>query len=232
MKNRLSSWVWGLVFILIGIALGGAVLNFWDFRLFFDGWWTLFIIIPCLLSLFHARRLQFAPFAGLIVGVLLLFSQQGYFDGRLIWRMLLPILLLLLGLQIIFHNAFRPGPNPIQQEPIRAENKAGGFCNLAAVFSGREEHFTGSFTGASLTAVFGGIELNLREAKIETDVNISVTAVFGGVDIDLPQGVRAQVISTPIFGGVENKAGGLMSDTNSPVVYIDAMCVFGGVDIK
>ena len=47
MKKTLTNFLWGLFFIIIGIGFLGEALNLWNFELFFPGWWTLFIIIPC-----------------------------------------------------------------------------------------------------------------------------------------------------------------------------------------
>ena len=51
MKNML----WGIVLIAIGIVLGLNALDITNIDLFFDGWWTLFIIIPCFIDLFKDK---------------------------------------------------------------------------------------------------------------------------------------------------------------------------------
>ena len=51
MKNRISNIIWGLLLIIVGIGYAGDTLGFWNFTIFFAGWWTLFIIIPCIVSL-------------------------------------------------------------------------------------------------------------------------------------------------------------------------------------
>ena len=54
---------------------------------------------------------------------------------------------------------------------------------------------------------------------------------FGGVDIFLPDNVNVQIKSTSIFGGVEDKRR-LAELPGAPTVYVSAICLFGGVDIK
>lgn len=51
MRKNVANILWGLFFIGIGVGLIGNVLGFWDFSVFFKGWWTLFIIIPALVSM-------------------------------------------------------------------------------------------------------------------------------------------------------------------------------------
>ena len=93
------------------------------------------------------------------------------------------------------------------------------------------ERFPGeSFRGATLTAVFGGIELDLRDALITEDITITTTSIFGGIDINVPPNVRVDVSSTPIFGGVSDKTP-RPTDINPPTVYLNSVCIFGGVDI-
>jgi hypothetical protein len=71
MRNRISNVLWGLFFIIIGVGFAGNLFFDWDFHLFFDGWWTLFIIIPCLISMIQ-NGFGTASTIGFIIGVLLL----------------------------------------------------------------------------------------------------------------------------------------------------------------
>ena len=86
------------------------------------------------------------------------------------------------------------------------------------------------FDGAELTAIFGGVECDLSRAIIEKDCKINATAIFGGVDIIVPRGVNVKVSSTNIFGGTSDECD---KTPDAPVtIYIEAVSVFGGVDIK
>ena len=58
------------------------------------------------------------------------------------------------------------------------------------------------FKGKNLDAIFGGIDLDLRGAKITSDVVINASAVFGGIDIIVPENVKVKIKSNAIFGGV------------------------------
>lgn len=54
MKN-FSKVLWGVFFVIIGIIIGVNALGIADINIFFKGWWTLFIIIPCLIGLFDSN---------------------------------------------------------------------------------------------------------------------------------------------------------------------------------
>ena len=51
MKQQWSRILLGVLLILAGLGYAGDVMGFWHFDLFFAGWWSLFIIIPCLFSI-------------------------------------------------------------------------------------------------------------------------------------------------------------------------------------
>ena len=54
--KRISDIMWGLIFIIIGVILGGNALDIFNINLFFDGWWTLFIIVPTFIGLVKIGR--------------------------------------------------------------------------------------------------------------------------------------------------------------------------------
>ena len=104
----------------------------------------------------------------------------------------------------------------------------------SAVFSGRDIRVDNSyFNGADLSALFGGIDMNLKNALIRNNVTIDVKAVFGGIDIIMPADVRVVMDVTPILGGVENGTRApLGADENTPTVFIRGTCLFGGLEVK
>lgn len=107
--------------------------------------------------------------------------------------------------------------------------------NIIAVFSGSSRRISSkSFKGAKLTAVFGGIQLDLREAIIETSPAIlDVTAVFGGAEIKVPRGWNVEFQTSAVLGGTsdERKQGEPASGT-APHLLIAGTVVLGGVSVK
>ena len=83
----------------------------------------------------------------------------------------------------------------------------------------------------TLTAVFGGVKCDLRKAIINENQVINCSATFGGIDIYVPSDVQVKVSSTSIFGGVDNKYKKDDSEKKK-TVYIEATCIFGGVEVK
>ena len=48
--RKFGNVLWGLVFIAIGIIIGLNSMGVTRINIFFSGWWTLFIIVPCFIG--------------------------------------------------------------------------------------------------------------------------------------------------------------------------------------
>lgn len=226
--KKFGNILWGIVLIVIGLVLAGNAFGITNINIFFDGWWTLFIIIPCFIGLFKEKE-KTGNLIGLLIGLLLLLCCQGVLNFDLIWKLLLPIILVCIGLSIIFKDAFNKSiSTEIKKlnENIKSENE---YC---ATFSGQTANFDGEeFKGTTLTAVFGGVKCDLRKAIINENQIVNCSAIFGGIDIYVPEDVKVKVKSTSIFGGVSDDKK--HSDKNdAKVIYVNATCIFGGVEIK
>ena len=223
MKNVLL----GLGLAALGTIFGLNALGLTRIDVFFDGWWTLFIIVPCGLGLFR-REEKTGNLIGLAVGAALLLSCQGILIFRLIMKLLFPAILVITGLSIALRGNL--GDRAARQF-IHAHKGDTGSGEYWATFSGQKLNFSGDhFRGAKLTAVFGGIDLDLTGAILDEDVLIDATAIFGGIDIHVPPQYRVKIQSSSIFGGIseENPHNG---GENAITVYVDGSCVFGGVSI-
>ena len=64
---------------------------------------------------------------------------------------------------------------------------------------------------------------------------ITASAVFAGIDIKVPDNIRVKIDSNALFGGVSDKRKKTVRQETQPnnglTLYIEANCVFGGVDI-
>ena len=226
--KKFGNVLWGIVLIVIGLIIGGNALGITNINIFFDGWWTLFIIIPCFIGIFKENE-KTGNLIGLLIGVALLLACQDVLDFDLIWKLAFPAILVAIGLSIIFKDALG---GKVSSEIKKLNEKRSGENSYCATFAGQNVNFDGEkFTGADLTAVFGGVKCDLRNAIIDSDVVINASSTFGGIEIFVPSDVKIKIKSTPIFGGVENKANTKPTE-NSHTIYINSTAVFGGVEIK
>lgn len=226
--RKMGNVLWGVVLIGVGCIFGLNALEITDINVFFNGWWTLFIIIPCFIGIITDHD-KTGNLIGLLIGCALLLACQDVIEFDMIWKLIWPIILIIIGFSFIFRDTIN---HKIGKE-IKKLNKDGKNSNeYCATFANQDIDFDDEeFKGADLSAVFGGIKLDLRKAKITNDQVINTTAVFGGIEIYVPNDVDVKVKSTPIFGGVSNKT--LKNKAKDKhIIYINATSIFGGVEIK
>ncbi len=219
--------LWGIILIIVGVLIAAKSFDLLDFSLFFDGWWTLFIIVPCVIGLFTERD-KLGNLIGIIIGIFLLLSCWDILSFSFLWKLIVPLVIVAIGIKMIFSGVFSGKTEKIFKN-LDINKSSANTSN--AVFSGNELNFDGKeFNGANLNAIFGGVECDLRGAVIEQDCAIKVSAIFGGVDIFVPTNVNVEVISNSLFGGVSNKTK--HNKESDITVYINCTCLFGGADIK
>ena len=151
-----------------------------------------------------------------------------------------PLVLIGLGVLLLFQRAqwhVRLPNGPITVGPgFRASNSStANTVKVDAVFSGGKRIMTTpDFRGGEIVAVFGGIELDLRQAGIAGESAIlEVNAIFGGVEIRIPADWSASVEGVGIFGGFGDNT--LQPDPRNPAVkrlIVRGAAIFGGVDVK
>ena len=223
--KKFGEILWGIFFIAIGAIIGLNALGITDIDIFFDGWWTLFIIIPCFIGLFSSHE-KTGNLIGLIIGFLLLGMARDIISAEMISKLIIPVVLIFIGLHIIIKSI---STGKITQK-IKSVNKNDleGYC---ATFSEQKVSMNGvDFKGANLDAIFGSVKLDLNGAILSEDRVINATAIFGGITIIVPDYMNVQVKSNSVFGGVTNKKN--TKNENAPTVYINGSGIFGGVDIK
>ena len=142
----------GIVLIAVGVILALNVVGISQINVFFDGWWTLLIIVPCFLGLFTARK-KSLNLLGILLGVLLLLCCQGILSYAAFWKLLLPIAIVIIGLKMVFSGVFGIKTNKIMKQ-LKLEGKKPRY--VCATFSGCDMRCDGEvFEGAELTAAFG-----------------------------------------------------------------------------
>lgn len=217
--SNMKNIFWGLFLIVIGIIFGLNALEITNIDLFFDGWWTLFIIVPCFIGLFNEKE-KTGNIIGLVIGVFLLLSAQGIVEFEIVFKLAVPALLVIFGLSMLFKNSSKKERIPDIENELE----------YTATFSGQTIDFNDKeFNGCDIDAIFGGVKCNLSKSTVKTESVINACAIFGGIDIIVPKNVKVVVKSTSIFGGITNKCE--KNDKAKKVLYVNALCLFGGVDI-
>lgn len=213
---------WGRIFFGGLVLAAGLILllgnaDVIDSGQVFGTWWPIVLIFAGTLSFFANPRHWGIALIIVGAGVVFLLSRLDVIDLR---DLIIPAALIILGLFVIF------GRN------IGGKQVATDAVNSFNVFSGSSLTTSSqAFKGGSVTAVFGGADIDLREAGLAPDARLDIFAAFGGVDLRVPSDWHVVVRGLPIFGGVDNKAKGPVAE-NAPTLEVNATVIFGGVDIK
>jgi len=217
--------IFGVVLLMAGVVIALNAFGVTDIDVLFPGWWTLFIIIPCGVGIFTDRD-KWGNIMGLGVGVVLLLCAQDILEFDIMWKLIVPAIIIMIAVKMIV-NGFR---SKSRDDIIINVNIDGEIPAGTAIFGGKDMNFDGQkFDGCELTAIFGGVDCDIRNAIIEHDCTIRATSIFGGVDIKMPKNVNVKVNSTNIFGGTSDECG---KTPDAPVtVYIESVSIFGGVDL-
>ncbi len=226
--KRFSNIMWGAVFVVAGVLFALNALEITNIDIFFDGWWTLLIIVPSFIGLLTGKE-KTGNAIILTIGVFLFLCARDIISFDMLWKLIAPVIIIFIGIKLIYSGVVGNRSTEVLK---KIKEKGGHLRNVAAVFSSATVNTDGeAFTGAEFNAVFGGIKCDLRNAIIEQDCVINATAIFGGIDVLMPENVNVKVYSNSIFGGVEDKRQYRFKG-DGPTLYINAICMFGGVDLK
>ena len=146
----------------------------------------------------------------------MLLASQDVILWSTIWKVFIPVIIIVVGLSVIFSN------RKIRKPKANAKS-------YVAVFSGIEETIDEIKSDFQVTSIFGSVELDLRDVKLKNDLVIDCFTLFGGIDIHLPKDVKVEVSGLPIFGGLDSKYKS--SESSKYTIYVNHTTIFGGIDL-
>ncbi|WP_257309032.1 cell wall-active antibiotics response protein [Geothrix fuzhouensis] len=109
------------------------------------------------------------------------------------------------------------------------------FLQGTAIFGGFKRRVsTQTFKGGELTAIFGGYEVDLRQAVLENgQARIDVFVLFGGGEIRVPEGWEISNRATAIAGALNDSTHhGPASPDSRPRLVVTGLILFGGTEVK
>lgn len=222
--------IWGVAIIALGVIFGGNAIGLFNFNVFFDGWWTLFIIVPSVISFFTEKE-KLSSLGFLAAGIIFLLAAQNVFSYDVAWKAILAVALIIIGLSIIIKGVFRNDNDKEVEKKIKNLKNDKIMDSQMAIFSGSDRTYNDeSFTGSNLVAVFGGVNLDLRNAVFKKDTVIKAFCLFGGIDIIVPKDVQVQIRSGFVFGGISDDRKD-KTTKGKYTIYVDAAGGFGGISI-
>ncbi|MBO3085092.1 LiaF transmembrane domain-containing protein [Cellulomonas fengjieae] len=188
-----------------------------DLGQLFSDWWPLIIIGVGLAALIAAPRAWLGPTVIIVVGLLFLLQSLDVLDVNF-WEILWPVAVILVGLSLITNF----GSQSVDDDVINS-----------TVFWWGSDRKTRSqqFKGGTLTAIMGGIDVDLREADIVDRAEISIFTFWGGVELKVPPTWRVRTSGLPILGGWEDKTTLPLQD-GAPELVVRVTTIMGGAEIK
>lgn len=185
-------------------------------------WWPVMFLLGALLELLSRPPRWISATVFGVVGLVLLGVTTDVLASSAL-AVLWPLGIIAVGLWLLLR---RPGAAE------RAATSPEQTIDVVAMFSGRRMANTARrFRGGSVTAVFGGVEIDLADATIEGEATLDAVALFGGVDVFVPQGWRVVMDGPAIFGGHDSHVPA-PTDPDAPTLRVRATALFGGVEVK
>ncbi|MHB9288456.1 LiaF transmembrane domain-containing protein [Halobacteriales archaeon Cl-PHB] len=211
----------GALVVVIGLVLLVHTTGLYDTRFLFDYIPSVFVLLGLYAMVRSGFRNLFGPMVVVVLAGVWQLTELDVVEGSEIAQFW-PLFIVLFGLSLVASH-FRREPEGV------ADNHISTF----AVFSGTEQRSNSKrFTGADLTAIFGGTELDLRDAEIaERPAHVSATALFGGVDVIVPRDWNVQLDVLPIFGGASDERPKRAEEHAEVDLVVTGFAAFGGVSI-
>lgn len=195
----------------LGDAFGGIFRQLWPITFFILG------------GVFMSRNRPRTGGFFILVGVILLLSQIFNIS---FWKLFWPLLIIWLGLSLLIS---RPNRKTTSAETASSSTE----IKEEAIFWAVKKKMTGKdFQGGEITAIFGGVELDLRDVEIPSEgATLKITAIFGGIEIKVSRD-RYQVVTKGegIAGGWDEPFRN-NAPTEKPILIIQGSAIFGGISI-
>lgn len=230
--NRTSRIIGGIAFLAFGIGWMLELTGVININL--EGWWTLFIIIPCFAALFNDRH-KSAPLIGLGAGVLLLLATRGIIPWNDFWKYILCVVAVVWGLSLLFghKSCSSHKQKECNTDDLKLIDQNGRQINKINVSFGKHLYeFSGQrFEGAEVQTSFGFTALDLRNCDLMDGAVIDIECSFGGMEIRVDKDVCVKATVETSFAGVECKCDTLPTEY-AKTLYVKGHCSFGGIEIK
>jgi hypothetical protein len=212
---------WGLW----GFIASGFVLRLWSVVVLIIG--VIFLLSNLRLWSWDAGQLW--PIALVVIGLVLLFGGRAIRRGGRRWW----------GRRVGEAPAGRGSggwvpPQVIDTGGSRTRTRSSGEFRSSHVFGGGREQVTSQdFQGGEVAAIFGGMELDLRDAGLARGrAVIDATVICGGIEVRVPKDWRVNIQTTTLFGGTENKRSQPGPEDARGELTITGTVLCGGIEVK
>ncbi|WP_428719166.1 LiaI-LiaF-like domain-containing protein [Undibacterium curvum] len=226
-RNPQNRLVFGAILMIFGALALLDNLNIFNTFNIFHFWPMVFIAVGAL-KISRSDTVSGHLIGGMFiaVGAAMTLQHMGIIDFRM--RNWWPIFLIAGGMAVIFKDRLITENNVNQLNP---EQSPQNICNVSAMMSGAKiNNASPDFQGGELTAVMGGIELDMRGASIQSEAILNVFAIWGGITVRVPNDWTVISQGVPLLGAIEDETVPPME--KSKKLYIQGYAIMGGVEIR
>lgn len=189
-------------------------------------WWPALLVmygIMKLLGIGVARRVGAGAILSAVGAVLLL---GPLFHVHVSW---LPVFLIAAGVALIVRST-RSDYVQSWGSTTDSDNQVRLFAMMGAVT--RRSRAT-AFRGGDLSAVMGGVQLDLTQAELDNGrAVLDVFAMWGGIDIRVPDDWRVELEVTPVMGSFEDNSHPGSEGPVTGTLVIRGFVMMGGGEVK
>lgn len=218
--KSLTRSITGLLIVAVGLSFLLTNLNVLPFSVAIGNWWPMFVIVGGVLILLNDRKNYLWALLVIALGIIFQLNQLNIIDVNP-WQLFWPAVIIIVGVSIMTSHK-------VPRKNIAASERE----DVTAVLSGSETKVQSKdFKASRVTAVCGGVTLDLREATIKKEATIDLFSLWGGIEIYVPKNVIVKNNTSVILGGVENNTVA-DTDRDAPVLHVVGDVVMAGVEIN
>lgn len=231
MKNKNLNFITTRFIIACAIVIIGIILLLGNLDILYPSYylryWPVIIIIIGINYLLQDKSKHGKRWGWIltILGTILLLNR--IFTQFSLWDYW-PLILIALGVSMLLRSStWRKHMNIEQIDAIDSTS----FMKATAILSGfRRVNNSQDFKGGELTAIMGGLEINLRNASIKDKAVLDIFALMGGVELFIPDDWVVIVEGFSFLGGFKDKTHPPKQDAKQLIIRGNA--IMGGVEIK
>jgi hypothetical protein len=229
--NRTSKIIGGIALLAFGIVWALELLDVISISL--EGWWTIFIIVPCFVNIFNDKH-KAGSIIGLGIGILLLLAARDVILWADIWKYIICLVAVIWGIALLFFSKKGSCGHCCHtaSEPKTIVMDGSKMHKIDVSFSKQEYSYSGQrFEGAEVHTSFGFTSLDLRGADLMDGAVITLDCSFGGMEIRVDKDVCVKNDIDTAFAGVDCDCTTQQAD-GLKTLYVKGHCNFGGIEIK
>jgi len=228
-RNPYRRYVAGAFFVVIGAVLllnnlGILALPAYVFT------WEMLLIVMGLYMLLNVRIIAAAIL--MCIGLYFLLPELTGMEATTL-KTLWPALLIIVGIGIVLKGFNRRWCEK-KNSYVKTEDLP--YMTSTVIFGSEKKKLSShDFEGAKLTAIFGGIELDLTSCTLKNEKTlIDVTAVCGGIELSVPRDWNIKTDVVPIMGGIDDRINDFPNSNVNVAneVIIRGEIVMGGIEIR